>query len=354
MPHGVAQRLLDDPVGGQVHPSRQRAGGAADASGDRYARAPRGLQQFLQVIEARLGRGVRRLAAQHAEHPAQFLEAGQCASADLREALHQFLRRVLDLVGPGFGLDRDHGHVVGDDVVQLAGDALALFQQRALPLVPPLLDGELFGAATPGADDHADQDRDRGGEDGLRRWLSIDQHAAEHRDHARGPHHPPLTADRYRVQAQDVDENGAWQDPHPRVRPADPEQAERGGAEGRQREPGAHGKGRAQGQRYQHERHGTGLWRVLVRQLAVRSGEADERDDHVGDRHQVDPPAPQPPMARRRRPGEAGREHGGDLTPGRNAAASAGAGAGARVHRASVWRRRGSFVTPERHLRTAT
>ena len=45
--------------------------------------------------------------------------------------------------------------MVGDDVVQLAGDALALFEQRALALVAPLDDRELLAAAAPGADDDA-------------------------------------------------------------------------------------------------------------------------------------------------------------------------------------------------------
>jgi hypothetical protein len=52
------------------------------------------------------------------------------AGPDLAEALHQFRRRVGGLVRAGLGLDRDHGHVVGDDVVQLPGDPLPLFEQR--------------------------------------------------------------------------------------------------------------------------------------------------------------------------------------------------------------------------------
>ena len=62
--------------------------------------------------------------------------------------------------------------MVGDDVVQLAGDALALLEQRALALVPAFLDRELLAVAAPGADDHAGQHRDRGGEDGGRGGLS--------------------------------------------------------------------------------------------------------------------------------------------------------------------------------------
>ena len=49
--------------------------------------------------------------------------------------------------------------MVGDHVVQLAGDALTLLEQRALARVPDLLLGELALAAAPLPDDGADQQR---------------------------------------------------------------------------------------------------------------------------------------------------------------------------------------------------
>ena len=64
------------------------------------------------------------------------------------------------LYGRGLGLDRDHRHVVGDDVVQFPGDALALFEQGALALVAALGDLQLLAAAAPGADDDPDGHRD--------------------------------------------------------------------------------------------------------------------------------------------------------------------------------------------------
>ena len=56
--------------------------------------------------------------------------------------------------------------MVGDHVVQLARDALALLEQRALSGVPPLLLRELALAAAPLPDDGAAQQRDGGQEDG--------------------------------------------------------------------------------------------------------------------------------------------------------------------------------------------
>ena len=147
------------------------------------------------------------VAAQHAEHPAQLLEAGQRAGPDLGEALHQFLRRVRRLVGRGLGLDRDHRHVVGDDVVQLPGDALALLEQRALPLVPAFLDLEPFWlprrvrTTTPASTGTAATRM------AVVAGWPLDEGGADHGHDARGDHHPRLTADRDRVQAQDVDEN---------------------------------------------------------------------------------------------------------------------------------------------------
>ena len=127
MPHRVAQRLLHDAVGGQVYAFRQCQGVPAEGDGDRHATAARRVEQGVQIGQSRLRRGVLAAGAQHAQHAAQLGQAGQRARPDLTEALHQLRRRIGGLVGRRLGLDRDHRHVVGDHVVQLAGDPGPLF-----------------------------------------------------------------------------------------------------------------------------------------------------------------------------------------------------------------------------------
>jgi hypothetical protein len=63
VPHRVAQRLLHDPVGGQVHALREGPGGAGDVDGDRDPAGARRFEQAVQVAEAGLGSGARLVAA---------------------------------------------------------------------------------------------------------------------------------------------------------------------------------------------------------------------------------------------------------------------------------------------------
>jgi hypothetical protein len=190
VPHRVAQRLLHDPVRGQVHALREGPGSAADPDGDRHPASAGRFEQTVGIVEAGLGRGVRLVAAQHPQHAAQFAETAERAGADPGEALGQFLRRVSDLVGSGLGLDGDHRHVVGDDVMQLAGDALALLEQRALALVAPFGDLQLLAAAAPGANDEAGEDAGCGHEDRGDQGRRVDDGGAEHGHDAGGDHDP--------------------------------------------------------------------------------------------------------------------------------------------------------------------
>lgn len=88
------------------------------------------------------------LRAQHAEHPAQFGQRLDGAATDARQALLQLVGGILGQVHGDLRLHRDHRHVVGDHVVQLAGDPAALLQQGAPgPLVGvELLLGDQFVA----------------------------------------------------------------------------------------------------------------------------------------------------------------------------------------------------------------
>ncbi len=112
---------------------------------------------------------LRVLGPQHAQDPAQLGEGLQRVLPDAREILLQLVRRVLDEVRGDLRLDGDHGHVVGDHVVQLARDAAALLQHGA---AGPLLGGErgllhqlgtrLASAAQGGAEDDDDREQDDG------------------------------------------------------------------------------------------------------------------------------------------------------------------------------------------------
>jgi hypothetical protein len=108
--------------------------------------------------------------------------------------------------GGSAGLDRDHRHVVGDHVVQLPRDALALLEQRALARVAELLLGELTLAAAAHPDDGAEQRRDGDQEDGRDRRSRVEDRGPGHGGGGRGDRDPRLAADRYRVQAQAGDD----------------------------------------------------------------------------------------------------------------------------------------------------
>ena len=91
MPQRIAQGLLHDPVSGQVHALRYRAGVAADVGGNRDAAVTRRFEQAGQIVQAGLRRDIRLVAAQHAKQPAELVEAGERAGADLGQALDELL-----------------------------------------------------------------------------------------------------------------------------------------------------------------------------------------------------------------------------------------------------------------------
>ena len=199
--------------------------------------------------------------AQHAQHAAQLGQPGQRAGPDLAEALHQLRRRIGGLVGRRLGLDRDHRHVVGDHVVQLPGDALPLLEQRALAGVPALLLLELAHAAAPHPDHDAEEDGDRGQEDGLGHDPGIDERRPGHGDGRRGDHDPRPAADRHRVQAQAVDECARHRDVRPAERARRDHQAgkddgRRGNRPRAEREPRAQHERRADDEREQDQQAG--------------------------------------------------------------------------------------------------
>ena len=181
-------------------------GRAADRRRYPHPAAARGVQQAFQFREAGLGCGVRAAAAHDAEEPAQFVEAAQCARPDVGEAFREFRRGVGDLARAGLCLDSDHRHVVGHDVVQFAGDALAFGEQGALALEAAGLLGQLGAAVPPGPDDSPAQQGD-GGQDGARTGLRVHDDGAQHRDRGHAEHEPALAAHPDRVQAQAVDEH---------------------------------------------------------------------------------------------------------------------------------------------------
>ena len=92
----------------------------------RHAGGADGLDQRVDVVGTRCRRectATVTFLAQHAEHAAQFV---QCASAGRLDRLQRLLGLVrlgVDHVRAHAGLHGDHAHRMGDDVVQLLGDA---------------------------------------------------------------------------------------------------------------------------------------------------------------------------------------------------------------------------------------
>ncbi len=197
VPQHVAERLLHDPVGRQLHAGRQWSARPAAARGDGQAGGPDVVHQRVEPVEGGL-RGVRGglaplrcvqrvrvLGAQHAQHPAQLGERLQRVLPDAGEVLLQLVRRVLDEEGGDLGLDGDHRHVVRHHVVQLARDAAALLQQGP---PGPLLGGErgLLGelgaglSAAPQGDAEDDDDREQDDGELPRRLVAHRAHHALH------------------------------------------------------------------------------------------------------------------------------------------------------------------------------
>ena len=129
----VGQRLLDDPVGGEVDARRQRAAARRSTSSSTGS-PPRAARSSSPASCASPGCGASSppssSLAQHAEQLAHLGQrlAGRAriASSGARASARVAVERGLG----GVGLDRDHADAVGDDVVQLARDPAALLGDR--------------------------------------------------------------------------------------------------------------------------------------------------------------------------------------------------------------------------------
>ena len=129
---GVGQALLDDAVGAQVDARRQRHRARPRRPGRPAGRRARPAR--------RAGRSARRRAAARAPRrrrraaaPEQPARLGQRLAAGLLDRGERLARRRLlgaEGVALRAGLDDHHAHVVGDEVVQLAGDPRALVGHR--------------------------------------------------------------------------------------------------------------------------------------------------------------------------------------------------------------------------------
>ena len=125
----------------------------------RRPRSPHGVHELLEVEEARCGRergGPGVLLAQQSEHHPQLVLGGPPDHLDRFERGARLLRALCHQAPAHPGLDGDHREGVGDDVVQLAGDAhplLADLQPGALGLGGSLALGLLGqpGHVMPGA-----------------------------------------------------------------------------------------------------------------------------------------------------------------------------------------------------------
>jgi hypothetical protein len=143
VPAGVGQRLLNDPVGGELDPRAQRGHAAAD---DQPGAGPAGLpglvDQLVELLEARLGLPARLGAgvlAQQPQQPAHLVQSRPGGVADGGQPLGPLGGHARRGQAGDLGLDGDHGDVVGDDVVQLTGDP------RPLPAGGVLQQGGLHG-----------------------------------------------------------------------------------------------------------------------------------------------------------------------------------------------------------------
>lgn len=134
----VGQGLLDDPVGREVDRGGQRAVPVGAGQLDGEPGVAEGVDQAAEDGEpgGRLGGGlgVAGLAQQPDGGP-QLVERGATGLAYVRERLLGLVRALVHDMGGHPGLDVDQGDVVGDDVVQVAGDAQPLLGDPAAGLL---------------------------------------------------------------------------------------------------------------------------------------------------------------------------------------------------------------------------
>jgi hypothetical protein len=153
MLHRVRQPLLHHPVGGQLGAADQQRRRALGPVFDRLTGRADPFHQVAQLTHHRLavGRGGR---VEHAQQVPQLAERLPAGLADVLQARGHRGRVGLEL--GRVGLHDDRGDVVGDHVVQLAGDPGPLVGHRGRG--PRLLPFPLPGLA--GADPVAEQPRD--------------------------------------------------------------------------------------------------------------------------------------------------------------------------------------------------
>ena len=133
----VGQGLLDDAVRGELDagssgvtcPLHDEPGAGTSGAGAGV------VDQVDHFGESRLGCARQErvgVLAQHAEQPAHLAQRVARGLADRGESLGAFGRHARCRQTGGLGLDRDHRDVVGDHVVQLAGDPGSLAARRVL------------------------------------------------------------------------------------------------------------------------------------------------------------------------------------------------------------------------------
>src|SRR6478672_10683616 len=119
----VRQRLLHDPEGGQLDADGQLSSLAFDLELDGEAGFPKLAHENRDVGEAGLGsEWFVRVAAEHAQ---QATHLGQRATTRLLDRLQHLAGRgvcAIENAPLGSSLENDHRDVMGDHVVQLAGD----------------------------------------------------------------------------------------------------------------------------------------------------------------------------------------------------------------------------------------
>ena len=141
MPAGVGERLLDDPVRGELDTRIEPPWPSGE---DQPGRRPRGVarlvEQPVQLPEAGLRRELRAVElgvlAQDSEQPAHLGERGAGGVADRAERSRADGRHPGRSEARRFGLHRDHRDVVRHDVMQLACDPGPLAASGMLEQIP--------------------------------------------------------------------------------------------------------------------------------------------------------------------------------------------------------------------------
>ena len=207
-----------------------------------------GVDELRQLVEPRLRRAVGLagdVLAQHAEQSPRLRERVAGRHGDRLEPAAGVRREPWRRQSRGLALHRDHGEVVGDDVVQLAGDPGALLHRGLLALAhrhPLLRRGERVDDLRPPprrlADDHRSDDEEEGHHAREPRGSAVERDGGveEERQRERGAVHEAAAGNEV---ARQVEEHADRGDRQRRLPGAEQhEDAERGRAGREEREPG--------------------------------------------------------------------------------------------------------------------